>query len=81
MVAILITVFICVVDTKQGSCKGCNLAKPDEQTLMDLTLWRYEDPAKQQHKPTEGHYRRCYQLNVRSHNTLLLVANIARAGI
>jgi hypothetical protein len=44
-------------------------------------MWLYEDPAEQQHQPTNGHYRRRYQLNVRSHNTLLLVVNIARAGI
>ena len=81
MIAIFITVFVRVINSKQGSCKGCNFAKPYEQTLVDLTLWRYEDPAKQQHQPTNGHHRRRYQLNVRSHNTLLLVVNIARAGI
>ena len=39
---------------------------------MNLTLWLYENPAEQQHQPTDGHYRRRYQLNVRFHNTFLL---------
>ncbi len=76
MVAIFITVFVRVINSKQGSCKGCNLAKTDEQTLMDLTLWRYEDPAKQQHQPTNGHHRRRYQLYVRFHNSSFLPAPI-----
>ena len=67
MVAMFITVFIGVVYPKQGSCKGCNFTKPNQQTLMDLALWRYEDPAEQQHQPTYRKHRRCKQLYVRFH--------------
>ncbi len=76
MIAIFIPVFVRVINSKQGSCKGGNFAKPDEQTLVDLTLWRYEDPAKQQHQPTNGHHRRRYQLYVRFHNSSFLPAPI-----
>ena len=43
IVAMLVTIFVRVVYSEQGSCKGCNLAKPDEQTLVDLTMWLYEN--------------------------------------
>ena len=39
---------------------------------MNLTLWLYENPAEQQHQPTDGQHRCRYQLNVRFHNTFLL---------
>ena len=58
MVAIFASIFIGVVYPEQGSCKGCNLAKSNEQRLMNLTLWFYEDPAEQQHQPSDSQHRR-----------------------
>ena len=57
IVAMLVPIFIGVVYPEQGSCKGCNLAKPDEQRLMNLTMWLYEDPAEQQHQPSDRQNR------------------------
>ncbi|MBQ7439420.1 MAG: hypothetical protein IJV28_05560 [Paludibacteraceae bacterium] len=53
----MIPIPIGIIYAKQGSCKGCNLAKPDEQTLMNLTLWLYENPAEQQHQSTDRQHR------------------------
>ena len=47
-------VLVRVVDSEEGTCKGCNFAEADEQRLMDLALWLYEDTAEEEDETSEG---------------------------
>ena len=42
-----VPVAVGVVYTEEGTCKGCNFAEADEEGLMDLAVWRYEDSTEQ----------------------------------
>ena len=50
----LVFLFIDVVYTEEGTCKGCNFAKANEEGLMDLALWLYEDAAEEEDKAAKG---------------------------
>ena len=40
--------FVNIIDTEQGACKGGDLAEADEEGLMDLALWGHECPTEQE---------------------------------
>ena len=48
-----------VIYSEQSPCKGSNFAEPDEQALVYLALWCYEDSAEQQYQPAYREHRRC----------------------
>ena len=60
-------VSIIVIDTHYSPCKGSNFAEPDEQALVYLALWRYEDSAEQQYQPAYREHRCCNQLHIQIH--------------
>ena len=51
-----------VVYPEERACKGCNLAKADEERLMDLSVWLYEHAAEEHRQPSQGEHRRCDEL-------------------
>ena len=46
--------FVNIIDAEEGTCKGCNFAKADEEGFMDLALWLYEDAAEEEDKAAKG---------------------------
>ena len=50
----LVSFLIDVVYSEEGTCKGCNFAKANEEGLMDLALWLYEDAAEEEDKAAKG---------------------------
>ena len=46
--------FIDIINAEERACKGCNLAKADEEGLMDLSVWLYEHAAEEHRQPAQG---------------------------
>ena len=46
----LLFLFVNVIYTEQGACKGGNLTEADEEGLMDLALWGHEYPTEQEYQ-------------------------------
>ena len=71
----LVFLFIDIVYTEEGTCKGCNFAEANEEGLMDLALWLYEDAAEEEDKAAKGESSGSYQLQIEFHKGRVFLLN------